>query len=102
MQFLDPSVLWAGRIAREREPHQAARGLTRYELALEQHVAEQRLRLILALVGGEAEPARRELRILRPNGSFDVDAAQIVLCIGVAEVGRRISKHLARAIRIGF
>src|SRR4051794_34764045 len=56
--FPEPALISAGAVTRQRQLHQAARGLPRQAVAVEQHLAEQRLRLVLALLGGEAEPAR--------------------------------------------
>src|SRR5437899_2794149 len=56
--FLDPDFVRARAVTRERQPHQAARGLPRQPVAVEQHLAEQGLRLMLALLRGKAEPAR--------------------------------------------
>src|SRR5436305_9817871 len=56
--FLDPALVGRGAVARQRQPHQAASSLTRQLVASEQHLPEQRLRLVLALLRGKAEPTR--------------------------------------------
>src|ERR1700676_1159408 len=56
--LLDPGFVRRGAVARQRQPHQPAGGLTRQLVAVEQHLAEQRLRLVLALLSGQTEPAR--------------------------------------------
>ena len=65
VERLDPAFVGTDAILAEREPHQAARGLPRHMLALEQDVAERRLGAALALVGGKLKPARRLVRIVR-------------------------------------
>src|SRR5271167_1329410 len=54
---LDPSLFRRGIFARKRQPHQAARGLPRQLIAIEQHLTEHRLGLMLALLGGQPKPA---------------------------------------------
>src|SRR5262249_47224903 len=54
---LDPGLVRPCAVARQGEPHQAARRLPGQPLTVEQHLAEQRLRLVLALLGGKPEPA---------------------------------------------
>src|SRR5450759_3430286 len=56
--FLDPGLVRRGAVPRQRQPHQPTGGLARQLVAIEQHLAEQGLGLMLALLGGEAEPAR--------------------------------------------
>src|SRR6267154_5542409 len=56
--FPDPDLIRRGVVARQRQPHQPARGLPRQTVAVEQHLAEQGLGLVLALLGGKPEPAR--------------------------------------------
>src|ERR1700756_634610 len=55
--LLDPGLIGPGAVAGQGQPHQPARGLARQLLAVEQHLAKQRLRLMLALLRGQAEPA---------------------------------------------
>src|SRR5271165_6366267 len=62
--FLDPGLVRTGAVAGERQPHQAAGGLPRQAVAVEQHLAEQRLRLVLALLRGKAKPARAVAEII--------------------------------------
>src|SRR6266480_6936095 len=56
--FLDPGLVWRGAVARQLQPHQPAGGLTRQLVAVEQHLTEHGLCLMLALLGGKAKPAR--------------------------------------------
>src|ERR1700737_3084126 len=76
VELVDPLVVALGAVAREGQPHQAAGGLPRNRVALEQHVAEHRLSLILALVRGEREPARGLPRIARDAVPIEIDARQ--------------------------
>src|SRR5450432_3540893 len=55
--FLDPGLVRRGAVARQRQPHQPASGLTRQLVAVEQHLTEHGLGLMLTLLGGKAEPA---------------------------------------------
>src|SRR5579863_8576817 len=55
---LDPNLIRRGAGKRQRQPHQAAGGLARQLVAVEQHLTEQGLRLVLALLRGKAQPAR--------------------------------------------
>ena len=58
---------------------------------------------MLALLGGEAEPARAVAEVVpRRAGALQIEPGQIVLGIGVAEIGRGIGEHLARPVRIGL
>src|SRR6202047_4486182 len=61
---LDPGFIRRGAVARQCQPHQAAGGLTRQLVAIEQHLAEHGLRLMLALWGRKAEPARAIAEII--------------------------------------
>ena len=60
-QLGDPRLLGARPVAGDGEPHQADARWRDAVLAVEQHAAEQRLRLVVALVGGEHEPRHRAL-----------------------------------------
>src|SRR3984885_1521389 len=51
---LDPGFVGGGAIPRQCQPHQPASRLTRQLVAVEQHLAEQRLRLMLTLLSGQA------------------------------------------------
>src|ERR1700737_927423 len=79
--FLDPGFVRRGAVTRQRQPHQPAGGLTRQLVAVEQHLAEQGLRLMLALLGGKAEPARTIAGILPrgADGAPQVEPGQLVL-----------------------
>src|SRR3984957_1699492 len=55
---LGPGLVRGGAVARQRQPHQPAGGLTRQLVAVEQHLTEHGLRLMLALLRGQTEPAR--------------------------------------------
>ncbi len=55
----NPALVRPGAVLGDDQPEQAKRSLPRHVLALEQHGAEQGLRPMLALVGGEPQPARR-------------------------------------------
>src|SRR6266481_7859859 len=86
--LLDPGLVRRGAIARQRQPHQPAGGLTRQLLAVEQHLTEQGLRLMLALLGGKTEPACAIAEIIpRRADALEIEPGQIVLRIGVAEIG---------------
>ena len=61
------------------QPEQPERSLARHLLAVEQHAAEQRLRTMIALVGGEPQPARRLDRILGRALPSQKESAEIVL-----------------------
>src|SRR6476661_7702384 len=99
--FLDPGLFGTGAVTRQRQPHQAARGLPRQLVAVEQHLAEQRLRLVLALLGGEPEPARAIAEILaRGVRGLQIQPGEIVLRIRIAEIGGRIGEHLPRPVRV--
>src|SRR6516165_7913753 len=56
VERLDPTLLGAGTVAAERQPHQATRGLAGHMLALEEHVAQNRLGAAIALGRGELKP----------------------------------------------
>src|SRR5258707_15541586 len=71
-QFGDPRFLGARSVAGDGEPHQARGALAHAMLAVEQDAAEDRLRLVVALVGGEDEPRHRALGI-----ALDAIAVQI-------------------------
>src|SRR5262245_14610742 len=59
---LDPTIFATGTVAAERQPHQAACGLPGHVLALEEHVAQNRLGAAIALGRGELKPACRLAR----------------------------------------
>jgi len=69
-------------IARDREVHETARHLARNAVAVEQRDAEQRLRLVVALVGRELEPTRRLPGIARPALPFEQHAAEVLVALG--------------------
>src|SRR2546423_15101735 len=62
--FLDPGLVGRGAIARQRQPHQSARSLTRQLVAIEKHLTEHGLSLMLPLLRGKAEPARAVAEII--------------------------------------
>ena len=99
-----PFVLRAlRRVLGERQPHQAARPLFRHALADEQQMAEQRLGGVMALVGGERQPLRgAHVVALEARRAVHVHAGEIVLSVGIAEIGRRELEHLQRPFRIGL
>src|ERR1700704_1705456 len=100
VQIGHPFFLRRG-IAREREIHQAARDLARQRLAIEQRGAQQGLSLVLAFVGRQLEPACGLPDVLRAALPLDQHAAELVLGVGVAEIGCRIGEQIARARRAG-
>src|SRR5690349_10850226 len=63
IELRDPGLVAARAVLRERKPHQAAGRLARHVIALEQHGAEHGLRLALAFLSREPEPARSRARI---------------------------------------
>src|SRR3979411_1142826 len=78
--FLDPDFVRRGAVARQRQPHQPAGGLTRQLVAVEQHLTKQGRRLLLALLGGTPEPARAITKIIpRRAGAMEIEPGQIVL-----------------------
>ena len=99
--FPNPALVGGGIVARQRQPHQAAGGLPRQPVAGEQHLAEHRLRLMLALLGCQTKPARSVAEVV-PRGvrRLQVKPRQIVLRVGIAEIGRGIGKHLPGAIGV--
>ena len=75
VERLDPAFLGTGAIAAKREPHQAASGLTRHALALEQQVAQHRLGATIALGSGKLEPTRRLMRVaLARRAAFSISS----------------------------
>src|SRR4029077_2945984 len=62
--LLDPGLIGPRAVARQGQPHQSARRLARQPVAIEQHLTEQRLGLMLALLRGETEPARAVAEIV--------------------------------------
>src|SRR5258707_10336006 len=86
--LLDPGLVRRGAIARQRQPHQPAGGLTRQLVAVEQHLTEHGLCLMLALLGGKAEPARPIAEVVpRRADAPEIEPSQIILRIGIAEIG---------------
>src|ERR1700721_3019447 len=83
--FLDPGFVRSSIRERQGQPHQATSGLTRQLVAVEQHLTEQGLRLMLALLGGKAEPARAITEIIprRPD-AMQIKPGQTVFGAGVA------------------
>src|SRR6266849_9294844 len=78
--FLDPDFVRRRAVPRQGQPHQPAGSLTRQLVAVEQHLTEQGLRLMLALLGGKAEPARAIAEIIpRRAGTPEIEPGQIVL-----------------------
>ena len=58
---------------------------------------------MLALLGGKAEPARAIAEIIpRRAGAPEIEPGQIVLRVGIAEIGRGVREHLPRPLRIGL
>src|SRR5579885_2962245 len=100
----DPAVLGAGRaFARECEPRQAARGkMRKSRLPGEQHVAEQRLRLVMALVRRERQPTRALTRIIELALARKIKPREPILRVGIAEIGGGVGIHIARALDIGL
>src|SRR5262245_54778836 len=98
----NPGLVWAGGILGDDQPEQAERSLARYLLALEQQAAEQRLRAMVALVGGQPQPARRLDGVLGRAFAGEVELAEIVLGLGIGEIRGGIAEHLARDVGIGL
>src|ERR1700704_4322302 len=85
--LLVPGLVRRGAIARQRQPHQPAGGLTRQLVAVEQHLTEHGLCLMLALVGGKAKPARSIAEVFpRRADAPEIEPGQIILRIGIAEI----------------
>src|SRR3984885_6309048 len=100
---LDPGLVRGRAVARQRQPHQPAGGLTRQLVTVEQHLAEHGLRLMLALLGGQTKPARAIAEVIaRGAGALQIKPGQIVLRIGVAEIRGRVGEHFPRPLRIGL
>src|SRR5262245_48791743 len=78
--FLDPALLGPGAVACERKPHQTPRALRRQAVAVEQHLPKQGLRLVLAFLRRESEPARAigDL-VARGIARFQIKTGKIVL-----------------------
>src|SRR5205814_6503923 len=59
---------------------------------------------VLILVGGKLEPARRLTRIVRAAAAIEEHAAEPILRVGIAEIGRRIEEHAPRppGVRLGL
>src|SRR3954454_23262398 len=77
--FLDPGLVRRGAVARERQPHQAAGRLPRQLVAVKKHLSEHGLGLVLALLRGEAKPARAVSRIAGRADAVEIKPRQIVL-----------------------
>src|SRR6187455_2215452 len=60
----DPALFRRRIVAGQRQPHQATRGLPWQAVAVEQHLAEHGLRLMLALLGRQTKPARAVAEIV--------------------------------------
>src|SRR5215216_3648034 len=71
-------------------------------LALEQHMPEHGLRLVLALIGGKTKPTCGLARIARSGGSVEVKSGEVVLRVGVAEIRRGVGKHFPGARGVGL
>src|SRR6516164_3934127 len=83
--FLDPTLVRTGVLARKRQPHQATRALRRDAVAIEQHLPEHRLRLVLALLRRKAEPARAIGELARRRiGGLQVEPGEIILRVGIS------------------
>src|SRR5215217_5071639 len=98
----DPPLARAGTILGNCKPEQTHGGLADDFFALEQHGAKRRLGLILALVGGQPEPLYCLPRVLRATLALEKEPSQVVLGVRIAEIGRGVGKHLARAVWIGL
>src|SRR6266403_3754761 len=95
--FLDPGLVRSRAVARQGQPHQPAGGLPRQLVAVEQHLTEQGLRLMLSLLGGKAEPACAITEVIpRRAGAPEIKPGQIVLRVGIAEIRRGVREHLPR------
>ena len=68
--------------------------------AAQQHVAENRARRGMALLGGELHPARRLARIALRAGAVQIEPREIVLAVRVAEIGGGIVEHIEGAVGI--
>src|SRR5882724_11050157 len=99
--LLDPGLVRRGAIARQRQPHQPAGGLTRQLVAVEQHLTEHGLCLMLALLGGKAKPARPIAEVVpRRADAPEIEPGQIILRIGIAEIRCGVREHLSCPVRI--
>ncbi len=66
-------------------------------------MSEQRLRGVVALVGGERQPTGGSHVVGREaRGAVHIHAREIVLRVGIAEIRRRVLEHLQRPLRIGL
>src|SRR6266540_16345 len=92
----DPGIVRARAVLGDREPEQAHGGLARNPLPPEQHAAEQGLRAALALVRCQPQPARRLDAVLGGAVAEQVDPAEMILGIGIAEVGRGMAEQVER------
>jgi len=57
---------------------------------------------VLLVPGGKAEPARGLQRVGRPADPFQIEPAELVLGVGVAEIAGRIGEQFAGALRVGL
>ena len=92
-------------LSRHRQPHETFGALERKSVeAIEQHMAEQRLSLKVTLVGRDRQPTRSLTRIARHDavGTIEIEACQIILRVGIAEIQRRILKHFQCPLRVGL
>src|ERR1039457_3246022 len=87
---VDPGLIGGGAVLgvvlSEGEPHQPARRLARHVVAGKQHGAQHGLRLALALLRREPEPARRLARVVRRAIAVEIEPRQIILRFGIAEI----------------
>src|SRR5258708_31566772 len=93
----DPGLVRPCPVLGERQPEQAERGLPRQVVALEQHGAEQGLRLVLSLLRRQPQPLRRLARVARTAVAVEIQPTEIVLRIRIREIRRGVPIHIARA-----
>src|SRR6266540_4992380 len=98
----NPRLVRAGGVLRYDEPKQPERSLAGNLFALEQHAAEQRLRPVIAFIGGQAQPARRLDRVLGCAFAEQVEPSELVLGLGVRVIRGGVAEHLARDVGIGL
>ena len=88
VQRQDPVAIGrAGMILRDQKPLEPFDGTRMHVDTGNQHVAKQRLRGHMPLLGCRIEPAHRERGIARDTIAVELHARKLVLGVGVAEIG---------------
>src|ERR1700730_5350758 len=100
----DPFILFGidRRFPRQGQPHETARTLRLNTfLAREKRLTKKSLRLEVALVGGEKQPADGLPAVLVNARALEMHPRQIILSVRIAESRRRELKHLEGAMGVG-